>query len=398
MANQLPAVLIGGPPHAGKSVLSYSLAQTLRQRRVEHYLYRASPDGEGDWFQEGPEETVNEIRLHVKGNWSREYAEMARRQIEGRPFPWLVDAGGKPGPLDEPILRACTHAILLTTTPETHELWHTLVARHGLILLADIHSTLEGVSRLEATTPVIRGTLTNLQRYHLATGEVIEALANRLTDLFTSYDPEELRQFRLSYAPVETVLELDRYGQDAASPAEKVWLPSELPSLVSALPVQIPLGLYGRASNWVYGAVAAATAPAPLALFDVRLGWLSVPMLHLDPAAAAHGAHPDSGLEWRLDSDGSIAVLEMGLLPGKVELDYEQIGTCSFPVIPPEQGLICSGKLPLWLWAGLARRYQNASWLAFYQVQEQGAIVVAARDGQHHIGERIPFKPPHPAT
>ena len=50
--NQLPAVLIGGPPHSGKSVLIYSLSQALRARGVAHYALRACPDGEGDFSNE----------------------------------------------------------------------------------------------------------------------------------------------------------------------------------------------------------------------------------------------------------------------------------------------------------------------------------------------------------
>src|SRR5438552_6610469 len=49
--HSLPAILIGGPPHTGKSVLTYSLSQALRKRSIEHYVIRASPDGEGDWSQ-----------------------------------------------------------------------------------------------------------------------------------------------------------------------------------------------------------------------------------------------------------------------------------------------------------------------------------------------------------
>lgn len=396
MTNLLPAVLIGGPPHAGKSVLSYSLAKALRQRRVDHYLYRACPDGEGDWFQEGPAGIVNEIRLRVKGQWSPEYAALAARQIEQRPLPWLIDAGGRPSDLDAPILNACTHAILLTPSEDAHTFWKDLTARYGLILLADLHSDLHGVTRLEKNQPLIRGTLANLHAHHLATGEVIEVLADRLATLFTSYDPEELRQLRLSKAPVETVLELDRYAQGATSTAEKYWLPDDLPDLVHALPPQTPLGLYGRAPVWVYGAVAAATAPVPLALFDVRLGWCAVPELRLDQAAGAHGVHAASGLEWYLHCDEEQGILEMNVLDSALELDYEQISACSFPTLPEGQGIVCSGRVPNWLWTGLARCYQQAPWQAFYQLQTDGAIIIATHDKQHRLGDRLNFSPSRP--
>ena len=39
--NPLPAVVIGGPPHSGKSVLAYSLTRALRAPSISHYLLRA---------------------------------------------------------------------------------------------------------------------------------------------------------------------------------------------------------------------------------------------------------------------------------------------------------------------------------------------------------------------
>jgi CRISPR-associated protein Csx3 len=282
----------------------------------------------------------------------------------------------------------------LTPSDEAHAFWQALVERHGLVLLADLRSDLHGDTRMEANHPLIRGTLAGLHAHYLATGAVIEALAGRVADLFTSYDPEELRQLRLNQAPVEMVLELDRYAQDATSSAEKYWRPESLPGLVSVLPAQTPLGLYGRAPNWVYGAVAAATAPAPLVLFDVRLGWRSVPELHLDPAAATYGTRAASGLAWWLHSDGERAVLEMTTLPGALELGYEQIGACPFPTISPGQGLICSGRMSNWLWIGLARCYQQVPWLACYQLQADGAVIIVAHDEHWRVGERIAFTLP----
>lgn len=58
----LPAIAIGGPPHSGKSVLTYSLTQLLREQKIEHYVLRACPDGEGDWSNEAAPERVLAIR------------------------------------------------------------------------------------------------------------------------------------------------------------------------------------------------------------------------------------------------------------------------------------------------------------------------------------------------
>ena len=70
-----PAVLIGGPPNSGKSVLTYNLTQALRERGIQHYVVRAAPDGEGDWVSEADRSLVRTIlvpskmRLLGDANW-----------------------------------------------------------------------------------------------------------------------------------------------------------------------------------------------------------------------------------------------------------------------------------------------------------------------------------------
>src|SRR2546423_15686315 len=98
MVNLLPAILIGGPPHAGKSVLTYSISQALRKRNVDHYVIRACPDGEGDWSQEIDQRAVS--RLRFKGDWTPDFVKRICRDLERRHFPLIVDIGGWPGQSD----------------------------------------------------------------------------------------------------------------------------------------------------------------------------------------------------------------------------------------------------------------------------------------------------------
>ena len=61
MVHAFPAVLIGGPPCAGKSVLFYQITQALRECHVPHHAIRACPDGEGNWYHEGDPDMVSTI-------------------------------------------------------------------------------------------------------------------------------------------------------------------------------------------------------------------------------------------------------------------------------------------------------------------------------------------------
>ena len=71
MVPLFPAVMIGGPPNVGKSVLTYSLTQKLREHHIDHYVIRAHPDGDGDWFQETEPEQLRQLRF--RGQWSDEF-------------------------------------------------------------------------------------------------------------------------------------------------------------------------------------------------------------------------------------------------------------------------------------------------------------------------------------
>jgi CRISPR-associated protein Csx3 len=393
MPSILPAVLIGGPPHAGKSVLSYSLHQRLRERRIEHYLYRACPDGEGDWYHEGPTDLVRTIRADVKGTWTRAFSAMVCRHLAQRPLPWLVDVGGKPGLRDEPIFRACTHAILLTTNDETHARWLTLVERAELTLLADLHSEETGTSSITEEAPILRGTVANLRRGESATGEVVETLVERLAPLF-QFEQAELRQIRLSQASAERVLELDDLNPENTPTTQADWQPTYLPWLVARVPRDTSLALYGGGTpNWVIGAIAAASAPVELAQFSVRQGWVRVSTLATSPLEGDHWRAETCGLEGWVRPLGDHTALDLFLLRGVDELDDEHVAEPRLPAVPSGHGVICSGQLPLWFWAALARSYHQAPWLAFYQPRLGGAVVIAARDQTKRLGELLSFTP-----
>src|SRR2546429_1808479 len=89
-----PALLIGGPPHAGKSVLFHRLTQALRERNIRHHALRACPDGEGNWSQESDQQLVEQIR--ASGKWSAPFIAHLSEDLEHRCLPLLVDVGGKP--------------------------------------------------------------------------------------------------------------------------------------------------------------------------------------------------------------------------------------------------------------------------------------------------------------
>ncbi len=374
--NPLPAVVIGGPPHSGKSVLAYSLTQALREMNVPHYLLRAyPPDYEGDWFHEGDQELVRHLRL--KGGSSDDWLPPLRRDVAHRHLPLLVDMGGLPTPEQESILDHCTHGVLLTPDETAREEWAERFARHGLVLLADLRSNLRGENRLDRIEPVLKGVLQGLERGSRASGPAFNALIARLASLFLAAS-RDLRRRHLESAPAELVIDLDRLARSMGRDANR-WQPQHLPALLDYLPRGKPLALYGRGPNWLYAAVAVHAMPSPFWLFDARLGWVEAPTIHPNAPATT-----GSLVLLRLSS------LDAWMLSFFLPSAYLDIAEVNRLGIPPsiDSGVILSGKLPLWLWAALARSLE-APWVAIAQPQLPGAVVVRSRTGRRKVGTVI---------
>jgi len=373
---ELPAILIGGPPHSGKSVLAYSLSQSLRTENIPHYLLRAYPDGEGDWSNESSPALAQSLRK--KGVGDDRWVTAICRDIDHRHLPLLVDAGGRPTPAQEAIFSRCTHSILLAPTPTALAEWRTIAARHHLIPIAEFYSLLRGENRLTRTAPVLHGTVSGLERGTLAaTGESINALLARLKTLITPVTLN-LRTEHLATAPAETAIDMERLCRTLTGGMR--WLPQHLPALLDYLPSETPLAIYGRAPGWIIAALARQALPAEFFRFDPRMGWVTPPPL-------AFGTPP---------ADAPL-LTEIHPLPNarrlrfSIRADYLMQPTepLSVPPIAGDGGIILDGKIPQWLMAALARRYAAAPWLAVFQPQLNGAVVISTTKNSPKLGTHI---------
>lgn len=379
---KLPAVLVGGPPHSGKSVLIYSLSQALRQRGVYHYALRACPDGEGDWSNEAPPELVRQIRL--KGQWTSQWLQRVSRDIQRRHLPLLVDVGGRPTPEQAAMFGLCTHAVLLTPDAQARAWWQELVQRYGLSVVADLTSDLHGQNRLDSAAPVVRGVLAGLERHHTATGPAFDALVERLAAVMAC-DQAALRRRHLEAAPgdFELVVDLDRLARTLGvshQGEQSAWAPEDLPALLDYLPAGQPLAIYGRAPVWVYTALARLAWPSRFACWDVRLGWVEAQAL---PTTAEPPAGP---VRWTVQAAGDAAWVKAELPEHYV--DITQLPELVAPQVPAGVGVVLDGKLPNWLFASLAQTYAWAPWLAVHYPPGQCAVVVHATGPEPAVGER----------
>jgi CRISPR-associated protein Csx3 len=382
--NLFPAVFIGGPPQVGKSVLTYSLSQVLHQRQVQHYVLRVCTADEGDWASEAEREVVRVVRIKSYDDPTR--IERIRRDIVRRHLPLLVDVSSQLTLFQRTALDECSHAILLTKDDQSWASWHKLLERHDLPLMADLSPHLVGESVIAQRDHVLLGTITGLQqRGATASGPAFNALLKQLSDLFT-YHRIELYVTHLSQAPVETVIELERVARSLGIDGPKVaWREQHLSRVLEYLPRQTSLGLYDCAPCWLYAALALHAYPAPLYQFDVRLGWVRPPQLHL-------GTPSNTPLRASVEERADHSRLEFTLL--QAYLDYSEADGLTVPRLALDRGVVLSGELPLWLWAGLALAYRPAFWLAVQSPEQHDqAIVIRSSDPDRAVGGLVHSPP-----
>lgn len=383
---RFPAIIIGGPPHSGKSVLAQSLTKALTEAGIQHYLLRAAPDGEGNWFHEADPAVAQSLRR--KGNFTSAWVERVCRDLAARPLPFLVDIGGRPTEEQEAIIDQCTHAILLTTGDDSLAEWQERVARYNLLLTASLTSQRTGEPQLiETTGPIIRGVISGLERGQLAAGPVFETVLNRVKALF-AYSYDELLSIHTEQAPVELVVDLPAmYRQLTSSRSEYDWRPSDLSDVFDYLPQDTPLALYGRGPAWLYAAIARYIFPQPFYQFDVRYGWLK-------PVAFSHSAATAAPI--KLNIEQTPLYLRLNLELSENYLVYQPELPLSLPSLPPDTGLILDGKLPNWLYTSLILFYRSALWVAVYSPPLDQAVIVASHlmTGPYAVGQTLALSTP----
>lgn len=389
--NPLPAIMLGGPPHSGKSVLAYHLSQLLRTWQVDHYLLRACPDGEGDWSSESDPQLVRTLR--DKGSFTPHFVAGVIATLQQRMLPLLVDVGGRPQPDQEAILAACSHAILIAPTAEELALWRGLTARLQIPVIAELISSLTEPDLVMDYAPLFQARLHGLERGKVVASPIIPQLAALARGVLIT-KPSTLRDFHLAQAPAETTVDLERLAHTLHTDPPGRWQPHDLPAVLAYLPQGEPLALYGRGVNWLYAALARHTFPAPCFQFDARLGWLQPEALPVRPTAQADLAH--NLIRWSIQQTTTQSSLTIRLT--EPYLDFGSAQQLCLPILPTTQGLIISGRIPHWLLTSIVRSYASLPWLAIYQPPLNGAVVIHTTQRALAVSTLLPLTLPAAAA
>ncbi len=389
MVNLLPAVLVGGPPHAGKSVLFYHLTQALRARNIPHHAIRACPDGEGNWFHEGHLATVSDIRVKISSEWPPSFVERICHDMEYHHLPLLVDMGGRPKASQLCLFHFCTHSILLQRhdRPDDAQHWQQIVEQHNILTLAHIYSAQNGESTISDLFPILQGTFNGLERGQprLEHDLLLNELVARVANLFQSYALDDLKTSAFAHSATELTLDLDLALKTFTTTSHN-WQPAMLQPYLESIPKRAPISIYGAGPNWLYAALAAHAYPQPFYLFDPKLlsGWVQpVPVV-----TGTVGSSSELCIETGANEE--LTILKISIPSRRIE--YLQPDALTFPPVATEKGLIIDGPIPNWLLTALTRLYREVgvAWIAPFYVPSDQAVVAYSRIAIYHPGDLIP--------
>ncbi|MCS6805505.1 MAG: CRISPR-associated ring nuclease Crn3/Csx3 [Acidobacteriota bacterium] len=155
------AIAFLGPPHSGKSVLMNALRIKMQEVlpaekfQRDFYVLRACPDGEGDWFNEIPQEVA--MTLRYKNRFDDEFVNQicqALEQLRQQKQLLLVDCGGKIDRKNQRILNRCTHAVIVSRHPEEIPLWRGAAFSSELEILAEVESLTNSCAEVLSSSPL----------------------------------------------------------------------------------------------------------------------------------------------------------------------------------------------------------------------------------------------------
>lgn len=380
MSQLFSAILIGGHPNRGKSVLSFILSKLLAGRQLPHYLLRATPDGEGNWFQEAPLEVARALRAGHKRPWSPPFEAALEAILAERVLPLLVDAGGQPTrSQQESLFARCSHAILLGQDEGELAGWREITTRYNLEVIAEIFSLPHSEDAILSAGDPLRLRLGGLARHpdvRETTSPAWQALVARGRAAF-AWDAEPLWDHHRQSAPSETLpVNVEAWYAQRTPPGE-AWSPTLLPDLLGALPRDEPLAIYGARPVWLIAAIAAYSR-APLVAFDARYGWLPAPLLR------PQGHQGDA--PWRVTAQTHAAYTTLSFTLPEPHLTPAPTMRGPLPLPHTSQPLVLDGKLPGWLFAALACFYDRQGYmLAIAEPRVRQAIRISLPNVGHPL-------------
>lgn len=135
-------IIIGGPPHSGKSVFIEALTQNLDKDNT--FSFSAAPDGEGPWLQRHYDDP-EVVKFRQKGKFTPEFVADRKKKIHDWEGPlMIIDVGGRTSEENAQMIEGATHAIILAGDLSKVAEWRDFFEENNIEVIAKLHSHYQG--------------------------------------------------------------------------------------------------------------------------------------------------------------------------------------------------------------------------------------------------------------
>lgn len=391
-------IVIGGPPHSGKSVFIEALTQNLDKDNT--FSFSAAPDGEGPWLQRhynNPEV----VKFRQKGKFTPEFVADRKKKIRDWEGPlMIIDVGGWTSEENARMIEGATHAIILAGDLSKVAEWRDFFEENNIEVIAKLHSHYQGnhdVQRpMEPEKSHIVSSVHHLERGEPAADrETIKQVAGLISGLVEgnvaykeAHEGENANPFEVFIPEVfkdlpNEIIErtiTTRDGQQKQVQNKQI-LRSAIPQIYEkALDFDgQPAWLNGLVNSWE--AIALAMAFEDAGSNDVRLrgpdGYIPVKKL---PEAEELDTKWWAEPQQQGEMEGKpIYVVHNTAHASNNPISPADLETMTVPELPENAVVIISTQGPNWLKASIASSYKGkVAGIAAFQPGEGSTVAWAA--------------------
>jgi len=371
-------IVIGGPPHSGKSVFIEALTQNLDKDNT--FSFSAAPDGEGPWLQRHYDDP-EVVKFRQKGKFTTEFVADRKKKIRDWDGPlMIIDVGGRTSEENAQMIEGATHAIILAGDLSKVAEWRDFFEENNIEVIAKLHSHYRGnhdVQRdVESEKSHIVSSVHHLERGEPAADrETIKQVAGLISDMVEgniaykkAHEGENANHFEVFIPevfkdlPNETVERTitTRDGQQKQVQNRQI-LRSAIPEIYEkALDFDgQPAWLNGPVNSWE--AIALAMAFEDAGSSDVRLrgpdGYIPVKKL---PEAEEIDTKWWAEPQQQGEMDGKpIYVVHNTAHASNNPISPVDLEAMTIPKLPENAFVIISTQGPNWLKASIASGYKG---------------------------------------
>ena len=379
-------IVIGGPPHSGKSVFIEALTQNLDKDNT--FSFSAAPDGEGPWLQRHYDDP-EVVKFRQKGKFTPEFVADRKKKINDWEGPlMIIDVGGRTSEENAQMIEGATHAIILAGDLSKVAEWRNFFEENNIEVIAKLHSHYQGnkdVQRpMESEKSHIVSSVHHLERGEPAVDrETIKQVAGLISGLVEgniaykeAHEGENANPFEIFIPEVFK----DLPNETVERTQNKRILRSAIPQIYEkALEFDgQPAWLNGPVNSWE--SIALAMAFEDAGSTDVRLrgpdGYIPVKSLpETEELDTKWWAEPQQQGEME---GKPIYVVHNTAHASNNPISPADLETMTIPQLPENAIVVISSQGPNWLKASIASGYKGkVAGIAAFQPGEGSTIAWA---------------------